>query len=203
MMRKVIHKTAFFFVVLLLGAQNLIQAAHLVTFTKGQAIVVQSAEKRGNWYYFVLDGGGEMGVPVNRVSRIEDYEAPPSPVAPSAAPVAGGGQPPSVVPSSQPSPDPATTAQAPAAMAPADPQAQNGTSQPEAANVMSRGEDWRYRVKMSGGPRPQLQQDNPGGIRRMPGARGGPGRIQGYLGQPGGRRPPGAASQQQNNPPQQ
>lgn len=191
----------------MLGSLSYLHAEHLVTFQRGQSIVVQSAEKRGNWYYFVLEGGGEMGVPAQRVARIEEYEAPPAPaVAPGTAPMAAA--PASPVPSpGQPSGDPASAAQAaPQANAALTATPNDGNQNPDSrANTMSRGDDWRYRTKMPGGPR--LLQEGPGGIRGMGqgnrpgGARGG------YLGQPGvqgGRRPPYyQQQQQQNDPPQQ
>jgi hypothetical protein len=150
------------------GAASPVQAAHLVTFTRGQSIVVQSFEKRGVWYYFILDGGGEMGVQVNQVVQIEDYEAPPpSAIAPAAAPAMP--PPPSAPPqvsSGAPEPGPGApgTAAPPSGAAPS---ADNA-----AANVMSRGNDWRFRARMSGGP--SIQQGG-GGLRKPPGMGGGVG----------------------------
>jgi len=154
------------------AAASQAQAAHLITFTRGQSIVVQSAEKRGNWYYFTLDGGGEMGVLASQVARVEDYEAPP----PSALA--------STTEQPTPSPGPAAAPQG----APVD---NNGGQQMGAvgadqqavaaqpageptANVMSRGDDWRFRVKMSGGP--SIQPGGAGGMRKPPGMGGGAGR---------------------------
>ena len=36
-------------------------AGQLVTFSRGHSLVVQSAERRGDWYYLTLDGGGQIG----------------------------------------------------------------------------------------------------------------------------------------------
>lgn len=161
-------------------------AAQLVTFTRGQAIVVQGVEKRGVWYYFTLDNGGQIGIPVNRVARIEEYEAPPgapavpAPAAVAAAPVAPN---PGVAPAMTPQGAPiAGEAQSAEAAIQPDPASAAGT------NVASPGtEDWRYKVKMSGGPQRKevgMSPNGPGG----PGARG----------PMGGRRPPG----QRRFPPQ-
>lgn len=56
-------------------------ADQLVNFKEGRSLVVKSSEKRGEWYHLVLEGGGELGVPVNRVASIEEYEPPPPGVA--------------------------------------------------------------------------------------------------------------------------
>jgi len=171
---------------LLLGvsaAASQAQAAHLITFTRGQSIVVQSFEKRGNWYYFILDGGGEMGVLASQVARVEDYDAPPpSPLASTAAqPV------PAPVPAAAPQGSPADNSGGQQMGAPgADPQA--AAAQPEGeptANVMSRGNDWRFRAKMSGGP--SMQQGG-GGMRKPPGMGAGVG--VGQIGNPYNRRTP-------------
>jgi hypothetical protein len=209
-MRRIISsRAAFSFLFVTLGSLSFGHAEHLVTFTRGQSIVVQSAEKRGNWYYFVLDGGGEMGVPASRVAHIEEYEAPPAPaVAPGTASTAAA--PPAVPPSSgQPSADPASSAQAapPSNVAPVANPDDGNQNQDSRANTMARGDDWRYRAKMSGGPR--VLDDGPGGIRRMGQGNRPMGGRGGYLGQPGApgsRRPPfyqQQQQQQQNNPPQQ
>jgi len=156
-------------------------AAQLVTFTRGQAIVVQGVEKRGVWYYFTLDHGGEMGVPANRVASIEEYEAPPG--APAAATTAPPAANPGVVPATTPEGAPAAAEALPsdAANRP-DPASATGT------NVAAPGtEDWRYKVKMSGGPRRKEGGMSPNG----PGGPGGRGPM-------GGRMPPG----QRRFPPQ-
>ena len=88
MRRWILRAIPLAFILVGSGAASPAQAAHLVTFTRGQSIVVQSFEKRGAWYYFILDGGGEMGVQANQVVRIEEYEAPPpSALPPLPAPV--------------------------------------------------------------------------------------------------------------------
>ena len=162
------------FLSLAAGAASPAQASHLVTFTRGSSIVVQNVEKRGSWYYFILDGGGEMGVLINQVAHIEDYEAPP----PSALVAAAGQSMPAPSPSVSPqvasaapetgAGDPGSVAPSPGSVAPAD---------NAAANVMSRGNDWRFRARMSGGP--SMQQGG-GGLRKPPGMGGGVGvgRIQ-------------------------
>ncbi len=175
-------------------------AAQLVTFYRGQAIVVQSVQKRGSWYYFVLEGGGEVGVPVSRVARIEEYEAPPG--------VPTANQQPANVASAPPSPSPEVPqglTQQPAlgypspgpvsATAPTQGGFQSPQQQPNLA-----GEDieaWRSRARQAGP------------LRKVDGRSSGPGAAAGQLGrvpfgrQPGGgplplRRPP-----QQQNPPNQ
>lgn len=175
-------------------------AAQLVTFYRGQAIVVQSVEKRGAWYYFVLEGGGEVGVPVSRVARIEEYEAPPG--APTANPQ------PANVASAPPSPSPAVpqgVTQQPALGYPspgpvsATVPTQNGfpSPQPQPNLAGPESEDWRSRVRQQGA------------LRKVEGRPSGPGAAAGQAGrtpfgrQPGGgplplRRPP-----QQQNPPNQ
>jgi hypothetical protein len=161
-------------------------AAQLVTFTRGQAIVVQGVEKRGVWYYFTLDHGGQMGVPVNRVASIEEYEAPagapatPAPEAVAATPPAPN---PGVAPATNPEGAPAPAEPPPADMASRpDPASAAGT------NVAAPGtEDWRYKVRMSGGPKRKEVGMSPNGP-------GGPG----MRGPMGGRIPPG----QRRFPPQ-
>jgi|GEM_PF-2039391 len=158
------------------GAALPAQAAHLVTFTRGQSIVVQSFEKRGVWYYFILDGGGEMGVQANQVAQIEDYEAPPASAIPA---VPAGSAPPMPAPAPSPAPQvssgaPETVQGAPGTGAP--PAGAAAPADNAAGNVMSRGNDWRFRARMSGGP--SIQQG--GGLRKPPGMGGGVGvgRIQ-------------------------
>ena len=208
MKRTARHTVAMSLLIAALGPVSLARAASLVTFARGQAIVVQSVEKRGSWYYFVLEGGGEMGVPVNRVVRIEEYEAPPPSTAAPAVAVTPG---PAAVPGS-----PAQQAGAPSAGspqagvnppgAPGDPQAGSKSPQNPGANVVSQGDDdWRYRVQVPGGPR--AQEDGAGGVRKAGGISpmGAGGRLQGYGGRPlpYGRRPPVVPPQQQRNYPQQ
>jgi len=154
-----------------------VEAANLVTFTRGQSIVVQSVEKRGIWYYFVLDGGGEMGVPASRVSRIEEYEAPPASAVPAA---------PAPPVSMQTSSAPQGSAASPAGQPAADNAGQPG--QPAVAaqnsqdnsNVLShdRNEN-RFRARMTGGP--AIQQGG-GGMRKPAGMIGG--RVGGNPGDP-------------------
>ena len=149
-------------------------AAQLVTFTRGQSIVVQSSEYRGGWYYFTLEGGGQVGVPADRVAKIEDYEAAPA-SPPAAAPAAAAAPQPA-----QAVPAPAVTSNSPAA-APqaAQPVAGPVHQPPSQPNVAAQGnDDWSYKARMSGGPR-QLTA-NPYG---MAGAKAAPG---------GGRFPAGA-----------
>lgn len=157
-----------------------IQAAQLVTFTRGMSIVVQRAEKRGEWYYFILEGGGEMGVPASRVALIEEYDAPPA----SAQSVPR-------VAAASPAQQPAGGAMAPGN--PAQPVAGGQQATPPATqpNVAAQGnDDWRYKVKMSGGPKRELP--NPRGA----GAAGARGPLSGKIVPPGAqRRPP---PQQQN-----
>jgi hypothetical protein len=169
------------FILVGFGAASTAQAAHLVTFTRGQSIVVQSYEKRGTWYYFILDGGGEMGVQANRVARIEEYEAPPpSALAPAPAPSMPT-QAPGVAPQVSSGVNPGGPESGYAGSAPAtDPQA--GVVAPaedSAANVMSRGNDQRFRAARSGGP--SMQQGG-GGVRKPPGmgTGAGVGRINPY-----------------------
>jgi hypothetical protein len=151
---------------LAVGPGSLAHAAHLVTFTRGQSIVVQSYEKRGSWYYFVLDGGGEVGVPIARVTRIEDYEAPPETApAPGVAAV--------LTPPATPAgaPGAAGANEAPASGSAPQANAANPAASP-GANVLSHGNDWRFGAKMSGGP---TLQPLGGGIRKPPGMGGGMG----------------------------
>jgi hypothetical protein len=154
------------------GAVSPALAAHLVTFTRGQAIVVQSFEKRGTWYYFILDGGGEMGVQANQVVRIEEYEVPPPSALPPAPAPAMPAPAPEVVQSGVNPGGPESGSAAPA-VAP-DPQQDES-----AANVMSRGNDQRFRAARSGGP---SMQPGVGGTRKPPGmgAGAGVGRINPY-----------------------
>jgi len=141
-----------------LSATGVIQAAQLVTFDRGQSIVVQSVEKRGGWYYFTLEGGGELGVPVSRVASIEDYEPPPvmAAVKAAAAAVAAVAAAPANPPESA-APPPATAGE-PAPEVTGEQQAQEGPAAPPASqpNVAAQGQDdWRYKVRMSGGPKRQ------------------------------------------------
>ncbi|MCI0567495.1 MAG: hypothetical protein L0Z52_04775 [Acidobacteria bacterium] len=152
------------FILVASGAASLAQAAHLVTFTRGQSIVVQSIEKRGAWYYFILDGGGEMGVLASQVARIEEYEAPPPPALASA--------PQQSLPAQVPGPE----TQASPGVNPAGPESGSAGANPQAGavapaddpagNMMSRGgNDARFRAARSGGP--SMQQG--GGMRKPPG----------------------------------
>jgi len=148
-------------------------AVQLVTFVKGQAIVVQSAEKRGAWYYLVLEGNGEIGVPANRIARIEEYEAPPPSTTPQPpAPVPNGASANPVNPSVQPGSPPGVTP--PGAV-------EQGTPPPPPnTNVGAPGSDaWRNRQGMMGGPQ--------AGGRRM--GRGGGG-MQPAFGRQGPYQPP-------------
>jgi len=168
------------------------QAAQLVTFMRGQSIVVQSVEMRGGWYYFILEGGGEVGVPVKQVVSIEEYEAPPPSLGSAAAssPVA----PPAAAPTS-----PQAAAQAvlpqPDSGGSASRLAEPGTEPPPSQpNTAVQGdEDWRYKVRMSGGPRKGMQ--NSYGAAG-PGAMGGGGRLPVGAVKPGTLRP--YPPQQQN-----
>ncbi len=171
-----------------LSAADGIQAAQLVTFTHGHSIVVQSAEKRGTWYYFVLEGGGEMGVPASRVALVEAYEPAPAPRAAAAAPSI-----PRVAAAAPPPQQPAGPATAPGNVA--GPVAEGQQAAPPATqpNVAARGsDDWRYKVHMSGGPKRELP-----GARGM-GAAGGRGQMPGKKVPPGGQRFLPNQSQQQN-----
>jgi hypothetical protein len=177
------------------------RAAKLVTFERGQAMVVQGAERRGSWYYFSLEGGGEFGVPVNRVSRIEDYEAPPAsvPAAPANQMVSapGAGVPPGSVavplPGAGGNPvaggQPAGAGAHPGPEIPTDPQA------------------WRERVSMPGGPRIQQgreqMQFTPGSRRPvLPGRGRGPYQALTPGGVRVGNQQQQQQQQQQQNPPQ-
>jgi hypothetical protein len=153
-----------------------------VTFARGQSIVVQSVEKRGAWYYFILEGGGELGVPVNRVATIEDYEPPPV-SAVAAAPVAPA------VPAVSPEPQ-QTAAGNPAVPAAGGQQAGPGSTPPAPQpNVVEQGEDdWRYKIR--GGPKrlaPNLYGSGGAGASVLPGKKV----------PPGGQRPNPAQSGQQ------
>ena len=175
MRRWILRAIPLAFILVGSGVASPAQAAHLVTFTRGQSIVVQSFEKRGTWYYFILDGGGEMGVQVNRVVRIEEYEAPPpSALPPLPAPV-------------MPTQAPAVAPQVSSGVNPGGPESGSGTepqagavapAEDSAANVMSRGNDQRFRAARSGGP--SMQQG--GGMRKAPGVGtgAGVGRINPY-----------------------
>ena len=138
-----------------LSAADGIQAVQLVTFTRGQSIVVQSAEKRGAWYYFVLEGGGEMGVPVNRVALIEEYEPPPASAARAAAPSVPNVA--AVSPAQQPA-GPAMASGNPAQPVAGGQQAEPGSAPPATQpNVAAQGgDDWRYKARMSGGPKREM-----------------------------------------------
>ncbi len=164
-------RTAIFTSVFALGLAANAGAAQLVTFTRGHSIVVQTAEKRGNWYYFTLEGGGEMGVPVKQVASLEEYDLPPAAAAPD-TPAAQ--QPPRVT--AVPNPPP-TAPDVPAALQsnPGDAPPQDGSAvnppaagQPQAdaggAPAPNGAEDWRSRVKMNvGGRSQQLSGRRPGG----------------------------------------
>src|SRR5512145_2100188 len=158
-------RTAVFTSALALGLAADAGAAQLVTFTRGHSIVVQAAEKRGNWYYFTLEGGGEMGVPVKQVARMEEYDLPLAPAAPQAP-----GSPESPRVTAVPNPPPSAPA-APAAMEgnPGSQPPQDGNAvdpsdaeQPQpldaAGAVVTNGEDWRSRVKMGVGVGVRSQQ---------------------------------------------
>jgi hypothetical protein len=158
----------------LLGAGTL-QAAQLVTFARGQSIVVQSSEKRDGWYFFTLDGGGQVGVPLAQVASVTEYEAPPpaapaSPVAPApgvaaAHPAAAPGRP--MAAGTHPAPGQGSPMAA-GTVAPGSP---GGNPVPATANTMAPGqEDWRYKARMSGGPRIGGAQRGPYGIA-APGGR--------------------------------
>jgi hypothetical protein len=173
----------------LLLASTALQAAQLVTFTRGQSIVVQSSQKRGEWYYFTLEGGGEIGVPAARVASVEEYESLPAPAAPAAAlpPAAvsatGSGAP--LAAASKPQGD--VSVQPPPVAQAAAPGKNPGAP---ATNSMAPGQDdWRYKVRMGGGPRMGMQGSTPYGLAN-----------------PGGRVPFGAPRQpppgQQQRPPQ-
>lgn len=162
------------FLTALLVSAPAIQAANLVTFTRGQSIVVQSYEKRGSWYYFILDGGGEMGVPAGHVTRIEEYEAPPAPaVSPDPTPAS-----PVAMQTSSPAPAGGSPS-APMGTNNAQPSAQNpAVATPngqDPSNVMAPGyNDARFRARMSGGP--AMIQPGAGGMRKPAGMGGGMGR---------------------------
>jgi hypothetical protein len=183
-----IRTLTLLFVLFAAAAVSPAQAAHLVTFTRGQSIVAQKVEKRGAWYYFTLDGGGEMGVLASQVTRIEDYEAPPPSAIPAAnsesiqPPTPGSGQPPT--PSSGP--------QSSLGVNPGGSELRSGESLPatdvrggapvpsddSSDDDQAQGNDWRVRNRMNGGP--SIQQG--GGVRKpgMMGSAGGAGRIQGF-----------------------
>jgi len=203
-MNRPILRTAVFATMFALGLAANAAAEQLVTFTRGHSIVVLSSEKRGNWYYFALEGGGEMGVPVNQVARMEEYEPPPNalpagqaaaqepprvtatPTPPSAAPSANGSNP-SAPANDASAVNPAATNQIP-------PPGAKGAEVPQA------DDDWRTKVKMGGG------RSQAGGSRK-PGGMGGWGanRLQGGQGNanPYNRRPPNQPPQQPPAQPQQ
>jgi len=177
-------------------------AGQLVTFTRGQALVVQSAERRGEWYYLTLDGGGQIGVPAARVLRVEEYEAPPPPPAPVLppptypVPAAAQVTPPVAVQGAAGLPNPASTQPGSVAADAPDPLAAERRAVEEAP------QDWRSPIDRRNGP----QQRPMGGFSVFkPGATGG-GRSP-FVGPGGFRRPPGAGvprpPQDPNNPPQQ
>jgi len=168
-----------------LSAADGIQAAQLVTFTRGQSIVVQSAEKRGAWYYFILEGGGEMGVPVGRVALIEEYEPPPASAVAAAAPSVPRV---AAVSPAQQTAGPAMVPGNPAQPVAGGQQASASATQP---NVAAQGnDDWRYKVKMSGGPKRELPSFYGAG------AAGARGPLSGKRVPPGAQRQ--APSKQQN-----
>jgi hypothetical protein len=190
---------AFFTSALALGLAAEAGAAQLVTFTRGHSIVVQAAEKRGNWYYLTLEGGGEMGVPVKQVAKMEEYDLPIAPAAPEAA--------------AQPAPQRATIPEPPpAAVAPRGDSSEapspdgnvvdaNGMPQaPPAEGVEgvvdpNGADDWRSRVKMNVG----ANKSQPGGGRKPIGGWGA-GRPPGA--NPFNRRPPNQQPQQPASPQQ-
>jgi translation initiation factor IF-2 len=142
------------------GAAGTLQAAQLVTFTRGQSIVVQSSEKKGAWYYFQLEGGGEIGVPASRVASVEEYEAPPPAPAGGAVPgPVAAPNPPAASAPGQPAPQAQSGSPgSPMAQAAPGQQADPGKQPDSRLNTASPGQDdWRYKVRMSGGPR--LQQN--------------------------------------------
>lgn len=170
-------------------------AGQLVTFTRGQSLVVQSAEKRGDWYYLTLDGGGQIGVPAARVLKVEEYEAPPpapAPVRPPTYPVPSAAQapPPAAPQGGAGMPIPAVSQPGSVATDASDPLAA------ERRAVEEGPQDWRSPIDRREGPRPRAM----GGFSvRKPG--GGGGRPP-MVGQGGFRRPP-RPPQDPNNPPQQ
>jgi hypothetical protein len=174
-----------------LSAAGGIQAAQLVTFTGGQSIVVQSAEKRGAWYYFILEGGGELGVPVSRVASIEEYEPPPVSVVAAAAPTIPAVA--AVSPAQQPAGQPMVPGN-PAQPVAGGQQAEPGSTPPATQpNVAAQGEDdWRYKVRMSGGPKREAPN------LYGPGTAGARGPLSGRKVPPGAQRRYPPPSQQQN-----
>ena len=152
--RKIIWRGTWPVAGILLGllAVSSVQAAQLVTFQGGQAIVVQRVEESEGWYFLYLEGGGEVGVPIDRVAYIEEYEAPPPSRAnaapPRAANVQNSG---ALVPSpgqgqsNQVAKTVPATAQSGGVVGPGRNSGQ--TSQPRPTAV--RG-DWRERTKMGG-----------------------------------------------------
>ena len=180
-----------------LSATGVVQAAQLVTFDRGQSIVVQSVEKRGGWYYFTLEGGGELGVPVSRVAGIENYEPPPVLAAVHAAAAAVA----AVAAPAPASPPVSTVAQpaTPGEPAPAVTGGEQAQEEPAGAppasqpNVATQGQDdWRYKVRFSGGPKRQTASPyNVGGA-------GGRNPLSGKRVPPGGQRLIPPPAQQQN-----
>lgn len=174
------------------GTVSSVSAAQLVTFNRGQAIVVESVDHRDDWYYLTLEGGGEMGVPASLVARIENYEVPPpsaaaaatgytTPPAASSTPAAGPGM---ANPPAGPSPSPVANGTAGPSPSPAANGSSNPAENPAAANVMAQSDDWRYKVRMSGGPRQLGPMDRSSTIRQ--GIRPGGPRLPGRG--PGGQR---------------
>ena len=192
-------RTVVFTSALALGLAANAGAAQLVTFTRGHSIVVQAAEKRGNWYYFTLEGGGEMGVPVKQVARMEEYDLPLAPAAPQSP---GAPEAPRVTAVPNPPPSaPATPGATPQDANAVDPSARGQAPTADAAGaVVPDGEDWRSRVKMGvgGGGAGRSQQFGTRKVGGMGGAnRQAPGQN------PFNRRPPNNKPPQQPDPPQQ
>lgn len=170
-----------------------IWAAQVVTFKRGQAMVVDSVEKKDGWYYLTLPGGGQLGVPAAQVTRVEEYEGPPvsEPATVTANQVATGtpsGSSASVPPSA--ALPPVSPAVDHSYEAPAPVPRVNAAGQPPAGV-----DDWRFKVRRGGGPRPQPGAAGLGGP-------GFPGRAEGGLRTTGTfpRRPP-QQDQPQNQQP--
>ena len=180
-------------------------AAQLVTFTRGHSIVVQTAEKRGNWYYFTLDGGGEMGVPVKQVARMEEYELPPASSAPQGAD-APAPQPTAAVPGNPPAAAPpamgGNPSGSPASQGNAvDPAGAPSAPSADGVGVVAPGgeSDWRSRVKMGNAGRNPSGQRQPNGLGAWGAGRNHGGANPYNVNQ---RRPPNKPPQQPS-PPQQ
>ncbi len=169
-------------------------AAQLVTFARGQSIVVQSSEYKGGWYYFTLEGGGQVGVPADRVAKIEDYEAAP-PLAPAAAPPGAAPAVAANAPGAQAAAKPVAAAGSPAAPAAMQPASGAVPQPPSQPNVAAQGnDDWRYKARMSGGPRPvAVSPYGMAGVKTAPGG----GRL------PAGAMRPGGTGRVVPFPPQQ